>query len=48
MSLLKREMEEKRSSPGFLIDGFPRELEQAKMFEEQVGVTVCYVCTYIL
>jgi adenylate kinase len=36
VALLKDAMMEKGNSPGFLIDGFPRELYQAKLFEDDV------------
>ena len=36
MSLLKDAMLERDQANGFLIDGFPREMEQAKIFEENV------------
>ena len=36
-TLLRSALEEKEGSQGFLIDGFPRELEQAHIFEEEVG-----------
>ena len=35
-TLLRSALEEKEGSQGFLIDGFPRELEQAHIFEEEV------------
>lgn len=37
MSLLKSTMSESTQGNGFLIDGFPRELEQAKIFEDTVS-----------
>ena len=36
MELLKDAMLRYPQSPGFLIDGFPRELGQAKQFEDEV------------
>ena len=36
MQLLRDAMLEHADSPGFLIDGFPRELGQAKQFENEV------------
>ena len=36
MSLLKTAMLERGEANGFLIDGFPREMEQAKIFEKNV------------
>ena len=36
MSLLKTVMLERDGANIFLIDGFPREMEQAKIFEENV------------
>ena len=36
VELLKDAMLEHPQSPGFLIDGFPRELGQAKQFEDEV------------
>ena len=36
MELLKDAILEHPQSPGFLIDGFPRELGQAKQFEDEV------------
>ncbi|KAJ3038851.1 hypothetical protein HDV00_000257 [Rhizophlyctis rosea] len=43
MDLLKAAMEERRGSPGFLIDGFPRTMEQAELFENTIGR-----CTFVL
>ena len=37
VSLLKSAMSEASDVSGFLIDGFPREVDQAKMFEETVS-----------
>lgn len=37
MELLRDGMLEHPHSPGFLIDGFPRELGQAKQFENEVN-----------
>ena len=36
VSLLKDAMLKRDQANGFLIDGFPREMEQAKIFEENV------------
>ena len=38
MELLKDAMLQHPQSPGFLIDGFPRELGQAKQFENEVAL----------
>ena len=38
MELLKDAMLQCPQSPGFLIDGFPRELGQARQFENEVGL----------
>lgn len=43
LGLLKSAMMENRSAPGFLIDGFPRTMEQAELFELTVGR-----CTFVL
>jgi adenylate kinase family enzyme len=43
MQLLMNEMNAKRGAPGFLIDGFPRTMEQALVFERTVGQ-----CTFVL
>ncbi|KAJ3288454.1 hypothetical protein HK104_008172, partial [Borealophlyctis nickersoniae] len=43
MRLLSSAMEEKRGAPGFLIDGFPRTMEQATLFEQTIGR-----CTFVL
>ena len=57
MSLLKAAMLERNEANGFLIDGFPREMEQAKIFEENVlihytttiiHVAICPPCRYAL
>ena len=57
MSLLKTAMLERDEANGFLIDGFPREMEQAKIFEENVlihyttiiiHVAICPPCRYAL
>jgi adenylate kinase len=40
VKVLKSAMDERRNSQGFLIDGFPREADQARMFEEEVGQCV--------
>ena len=37
VQLLRDAMLENPKSPGFLIDGFPRELGQAKQFEDEVS-----------
>ena len=39
VELLKCAMMKHTQSPGFLIDGFPRELGQAKQFEDEVALT---------
>ena len=39
IELLRDAMLENTSSAGFLVDGFPRDLGQAKQFEEQVSET---------
>ena len=41
VKVLKSAMDERRNSQGFLIDGFPREADQARMFEEEVRKYVC-------
>ena len=38
VELLKDAMLQHPQSPGFLIDGFPRELGQAKQFENEVAL----------
>ena len=43
MKLLKNAMEQHRGAPGFLIDGFPRTLEQAFVFERTIGK-----CSFVL
>ena len=52
VKLLKSAMEEARSSQGFLVDGFPREMDQVRIFEEEVtAVHMCIrliPCTYTL
>ena len=58
MSLLKSAMLERDQANGFLIDGFPREMEQAKIFEENVMKYMLYttaiihnhvyICRYVL
>ncbi|KAI9188620.1 adenylate kinase-domain-containing protein, partial [Polychytrium aggregatum] len=35
--LLRQAMDAAKDCPGFLIDGFPRQLDQAKVFEEQIA-----------
>ncbi|KAJ3411298.1 hypothetical protein HDV05_002402 [Chytridiales sp. JEL 0842] len=37
LELLVNAMEEKRGAPGYLIDGFPRTMEQAAEFEAKIG-----------
>jgi len=37
VQLLKEAIESNKSANGILIDGFPRNLEQAKLFEKEVG-----------
>ncbi|KAJ3342263.1 hypothetical protein HDU93_002736 [Gonapodya sp. JEL0774] len=44
LRLLKSAMLEKEDAPGFLIDGFPRALDQAQEFERVVGD--CRSCLY--
>lgn len=53
VSLLKAAMLEREQANGFLIDGFPREMEQAKIFEENASLycnaIMHYVhCRYVL
>ncbi|KAI8904443.1 hypothetical protein EDD86DRAFT_249807 [Gorgonomyces haynaldii] len=43
MDLLKTAMESKQGAPGYLIDGFPRTMEQAQLFENTLGR-----CTFVL
>ena len=43
MQLLKTEMEARKGAPGFLIDGFPRTIEQAHLFESEIGK-----CSFVL
>nr|KAJ3423083.1 hypothetical protein HK105_003316 [Polyrhizophydium stewartii] len=43
MELLRNAMETKRGCPGFLIDGFPRTIEQAHLFESMIGR-----CSFVL
>ena len=43
VSLLRQAMENRTNVPGFLLDGFPRELEQAELFEKEV----CCVCVCV-
>ncbi|KAJ3177163.1 hypothetical protein HDU87_004655 [Geranomyces variabilis] len=43
MDLLRAAMEARPDAPGFLIDGFPRTMEQAEMFERTLGT-----CTFVL
>jgi adenylate kinase family enzyme len=43
MQLLMKEMNARRGAPGFLIDGFPRTMEQALVFERTVGL-----CSFVL
>ena len=43
MKLLKNEMNQRRGGPGFLIDGFPRTMEQALVFERKIGK-----CSFVL
>ncbi|ORY38281.1 ADK-domain-containing protein [Neocallimastix californiae] len=37
LKLVKQEIDDNKNAKGFLIDGFPRTLDQAKSFEENVG-----------
>ncbi|KAK5672516.1 hypothetical protein QVD99_001276 [Batrachochytrium dendrobatidis] len=43
MKLLLAEMNQKKDGPGYLIDGFPRTIEQAHLFESVIGR-----CTFVL
>ncbi|KAI8904924.1 adenylate kinase-domain-containing protein [Powellomyces hirtus] len=43
MQLLLTAMQARTDAPGFLIDGFPRTMEQAEMFEKKIGH-----CTFVL
>ena len=43
MQLLKDEMKSRKGGPGYLIDGFPRTMEQALVFERNVGI-----CSFVL
>ncbi|KAI8821851.1 adenylate kinase-domain-containing protein [Fimicolochytrium jonesii] len=43
LQLLLQAMKEKSDAKGFLIDGFPRTMEQAKVFEDTIGR-----CTFVL
>ena len=50
MELLRDAMRHDTDCPGFLIDGFPRELQQGLQFEQEVSppmfITLghCYIC----
>lgn len=37
ISLLRDAMRENKDAPGFLIDGFPREISQGEQFEQEVS-----------
>src|SRR4030042_4662688 len=37
VEIIKKELEDGHSDKGFLMDGFPRNLKQAKMFQEMLG-----------
>ncbi|KAJ3021637.1 hypothetical protein HKX48_008118 [Thoreauomyces humboldtii] len=43
MQLLLSAMEDRKDAPGYLIDGFPRTMEQAEAFEQKIGH-----CTFVL
>ncbi|KAI8922607.1 adenylate kinase-domain-containing protein [Entophlyctis helioformis] len=43
MDLLLSAMEAQRGCPGYLVDGFPRTIEQAHLFESKIGR-----CTFVL
>ena len=38
LELIRKEMVKRPNTKGFLIDGFPRELEQGQEFEKEVRV----------
>lgn len=38
IEIIKKELEEKQPDKGFLMDGFPRNLKQAKMFEDMLDL----------
>jgi len=41
LTLLKEAMLKQKASKGFLIDGYPRELDQGKRFEADVALVEC-------
>jgi len=50
IEIIKKELEGKQSGNGFLMDGFPRNLKQAKMFEITRRLTsrrICHSCNNI-
>ena len=57
LTLLKEAMLKNTEAKGFLIDGYPRELEQGTRFEAEVSHPTCYKynrlklvkkCTYVV
>ena len=45
LTLLKEAMLKNTEAKGFLIDGYPRELEQGTRFEAEVSHPTCYKYT---
>ena len=35
------------NTKGFIIDGFPREMEQGKEFESEVSITICFIRMFV-
>ena len=47
LELLRVAMVGNPNTKGFIIDGFPREMEQGKEFENEVSRTICFIRMFV-
>ena len=47
LELLRVAMVGNPNTKGFIIDGFPREMEQGKEFESEVSITICFIRMFV-
>ena len=47
LELLRVAMVGNPNTKGFIVDGFPREMEQGKEFENEVSITFCFIRMFV-